>query len=168
MRPTRWIATTLLAATLVAALPIDAAARKPKPSIGAIVDGHRLKLRRKQLSDPTRTDAGGVAFAGGMQPRRLGQVLKSIAIGCALGLDSPVFPAAGQYCTIGYAETKFSTSLTIKQWAGGPDGVQVTFDSYDGTRLRGTFQGTLAPADPNAGYGPVTVVKGAFTVVFPQ
>ena len=164
MRQISSIVATVLIALLVTAFPLDAARRRSRQSIVAIVAGHRVKFKNKQIADPSRT-GGSVAFAGGQQPHRLGQTLKGLAVGCAFGLDSPIFPVDGQYCSIGYSETKFSRNLAIKQWVA-TDGVRVTFESYDGTRLHGTFEGTLDPFDPNAGYGPVVVQNGTFTILF--
>jgi hypothetical protein len=164
MRRTRSIVATALIGLLVTALAADAR-RGPRQIITAIVGGKRVKLKNKQISAPSLT-GGSVAFAGGQQPHRLGQTLKGIAIGCAVGLESPIFPVVGQYCSIGYSETKFSRNLSYKQWASADETVQVTFESWDGTRLHGTFEGTLAPYPAGAPYGPVTVQNGSFTILF--
>jgi hypothetical protein len=166
MRHTRPITATLLVALLATALPVEA--RRPKQIITAIVAGKRVKLKNKQIGAPS-LNGGSVAFGGGQQPHRLGQTLKGVTIGCAIGLESPIFPAVGQYCQIGYSETKFSRNLSYKQWASADDAkVHVTFESWDGTRLHGTFEGTLDPYPPGAPFGPVTVQNGSFTILFTQ
>ena len=165
MRRTLPIVVTVLVALIATVLPADA--RRPREIITALVGGKRVKLKNKQISEPSAT-GGSVAFAGGQQPHRLGQTLKSISIGCAAGLDSPIFPVDGQFCTLGYAETKFARPITYKQWAAAGDGVRVTFESFDGTRLRGTFEGTLQPYPPGAPIAPVAVQNGSFTILFTQ
>jgi hypothetical protein len=167
MRRTRSIVATALVGLLVTALAADAR-RGPRQIITAIVGGKRVKLKNKQISAPS-LNGGSVAFGGGQQPHRLGQTLKGVTIGCAIGLESPIFPAFGQYCQIGYSETKFSRNLSYKQWASADDAkVHVTFESWDGTRLHGTFEGTLDPYPPGAPFGPVTVQNGSFTILFTQ
>jgi hypothetical protein len=166
MRRKRWFVMVALAAALMAELPADqAAARKPKETVSAVINGHRFKLKRAQLATG-RTPEGGFSVGGGTRPHRLHQVIKGIALGCAIGLASDVFPVPGQFCAVGYSEIVFASSLPTKQWVGISDAVEVTLDSFDGTRLKGTFQGTLAPADPNAGYGPATIQNGRFSIVF--
>ena len=165
MRHSRWIVAAVLLTALVAAAPRAATARTPKPkqSISAVVNGHRLKFKRKAISSSGSADTG-FATGGGQQPHRLGQTLRGLVVGCAIGLASSVFPVDGQFCTLGYSETKFSRNPTIKQWAA-VEGVRVTITSFDGTRVNGTFDGTLPPATPGADYGPATVQGGKFSIV---
>jgi hypothetical protein len=164
MHSTRWIVVSLLVAVVVATAPV-ASARKPKESISAVVNGHRVKFGRKLVSTSGSAESGSFATGGAQQPHRLGQTLKGLVFGCAVALASPVFPVDGQFCTMGYSETKFSRNLTIKQWAAAVDGVRVTVTAFDGTHASGTFDGVLPPADPNADYGPVTVQNGKFNVI---
>src|SRR5690242_19571001 len=79
-----------------------------------------------------------------------------------MGLEAGA-PAPGQVCTIGYTEIKVSAHPTSKQWQAQYGGPSVTFTSFDGTRVTGTFEGTL---DPVAGApGPISVTKGTFSVL---
>ena len=154
----------LLVTALVAAPPVTTARTpKPKQSISAVVNGHRLRFKRKAIGSSGSADTG-FATGGGQQPHRLGQTLRALVVGCAIGLASSVFPVDGQFCTMGYSETKFSRNPTIKQWAA-VEGVRVTITSFDGTRVTGTFDGMLPPSAPGADYGPATVQDGKFSIV---
>ena len=156
-----------MATALGVALLLGGTAEAAKQTVTAVVGGHRARFKNKTVV-VTAAGAEGVVFGGAQKPRRLGQLLKGLTVSCPIGLDSATFPVDGQFCVIGYSETRFSQNFSIKQWSGGPDGIRVTFMSFDGTRLRGTFEGTLAPFDPNGGYGPVTVQNGSFSVLAPQ
>ena len=50
-----------------------------------------------------------------------------------------------------------------KGWAAG-SGLQVTFLSFDGTRVKGTFEGTLPPGDSNPTDPPANFQKGKFAM----
>jgi hypothetical protein len=166
MHASRWIVAPLLVATLVTPAP-EVMARKPKESISAVVGGHRVKFGRKLVTTSGSAESGSFATGGGQPVRRLGRTVKGLVFGCAIALTSPVFPVDGQFCTMGYSETKVSRNPVIRQWAAA-EGVRVTVDSFDGSRLSGTFEGTLPPATPGADYGPVTVANGKFAVILGQ
>ena len=75
---------------------------------------------------------------------------------------TPVFPA---FCVMSYTELKYRAPIVTRGWGGsnvpGSD-VTVTFQSYEGGRLTGTFHGTLTSQDvpPN----PPVTVDGQFSV----
>jgi hypothetical protein len=165
MRHSRWIVATLLVAALAVEAPVATARRKPKQSISAVVNGHRVKFGAKLISSSGSAASGSFETGGAQKPHRLGQTLRALVFGCATALASPVFPVDGQFCTMGYSETKFSRNLAIKQWAAAVDGIRVTVTSFDGTRVTGTFDGTLPPSDPGADYGPATVADGKFSIL---
>ena len=164
MHPSRWIVVTLLVTTLVAALAPATAHGRSKQSITARVNGHRVKFGRKLISTTGSAETGGLATGGGQKVRHLGQLVRGLVFGCAVALAGPTFPVEGQYCTMGYSETKVSRNPVFRQWAA-VDGVSVTVASFDGNRVTGTFSGTLPPANPGADYGPVTVTDGSFSVL---
>ncbi len=164
MSPNHWRMRTVLAAALVASLPIAAAA-KPKQTMSAIVNGRRIKLKNKRIEGAI-AGAGGISITGGTKLHHLGQVAKTLVVTCASGpLAGGTLPAAGQFCTVGYTETKLSRNPTSKEWLAPYGGPTVTFASFDGTRVQGTFEGTL---DPVAGTTtPVTVTNGTFNILVP-
>lgn len=158
MRHARWLVVPLIVVALAAQAPV-ANARKPKATLSAVVNGHRVRFGRKLISSSGDAASGVIAFGGAQKPHRLGQTLHSLAVGCAIALSANAFPADGMFCTMSYAEVKFSRHLTTKSWAA-VDGVTVTVTSFDGTRVAGTFSGTL---QPGAGTdGPATLTDGKF------
>jgi hypothetical protein len=168
MHSSRWIVVTLLVTALVAPIAPATARRLPKESISARVNGHRIKFGRKLINTSGSAESGTLATGGGQPIRHLGQLARGLVFGCAIALTGPTFPVDGQFCTMGYSETRVSRNPTIKQWAAAVDGVRVTVTSFDGSRVTGTFEGTLPPANPGADYGPVTVSDGNFSVILGQ
>ncbi len=166
MRTNRWIVAPAVITALVASFAVDAAA-KPKQTITAIVNGHKLKLKNQQIQGAI-AGAGGISITGGTKLRHLGQVVKSLVVTCASGPltgSTLAAPAPGQTCTIGYMEMKVSRHPTAKQWQAPYGGPTVTFTNFDGTRVQGTFAGTLDPVSGTS--ESVTVTNGLFSIVVP-
>ena len=159
----RLAAVLLVVAALGAIASVADARRRPKQSLSALVNGRRVKFGRKLITSTGSAETGTIAFGGGQQPHRLGQTLRGLSIGCAVALASPVFPVEAQFCSLGYSETHFARQLTSKAWAA-VDGVHLTVTSFDGTRVTGTFDGTLPPA-PGTDAAPVTITDGAFSIL---
>ncbi len=164
MRHVRWIVVPLIVIALAAHAP-DAAARKrkPKESISAVVNGRRVKFARKLITTDGNATVGDITLTGAQVPRRLGRTYHSLSLGCAVALSGGVFPADGMFCVMSYVQIKFARPLVTHSWAGAADGVQVTVTSFDGTRIAGTFSGTLEP--DSATDGPATVTDGTFDVL---
>jgi hypothetical protein len=81
-----------------------------------------------------------------------------------IALDTATFPVTVP-CTGVYSDNTFSGPVppsNPKAWAG--DGLQVTFLSFDGMRVKGKFEGSLPPGDSNAGDPPATFSHGKFSV----
>lgn len=166
MQRKRWVAELAVLAALVGGLSSEAAA-KPKQTMSAIVNGHKVKLKNKQIQGAI-AGAGGISITGGTKLRHLGQVVKSLVVTCASGPltgGTLAAPAPGQTCTIGYMETKVSRHPTVKEWQAPYGGPTVTFTEFDGTRVQGTFSGTLDPVTGTT--GSVTVTTGMFSVLVP-
>lgn len=164
-RSNRWMVVAIGAA-LAIGQPGVAAARRPvlKQSLSALVNGKKVKFKNRTIT--TSHIGEGVAIGGGQQPHRLGQLVKGITVGCVSGVAGPTFPSSGQFCNLGYSEIKFGKGLPYKQWVA-VDGVTVTFTSFDGSRLHGTFSGTVPPA-AGTDAAPVTMTNGKFSVVLTQ
>ena len=164
MRPNGWAMGTALIAALVASLPIDAAA-KPKQTVSALISGHKLNLKNKQI-DPRSAvaGAGGIDIAAGSKVHHLGQTVKALVVTCAAGpLTGGTLPGPGQTCTVAYMETKLGRHPTSREWSTSPGGATVTFTSFDGTRVQGTFAGTLDAV--YGATGSVTVTNGTFDIL---
>jgi hypothetical protein len=166
MRPNGWVVGTAFIAALVASLPIDAAA-KPKQTVNAIINGHRLNLKNRQIDPGSAVvGAGGIAITAGTKFHHLGQTAKTLVVTCAAGpLAGGTLPGPGQVCTVAYTETKLALHPTSKQWSTSPGGATVTFTSFDGTRVQGTFDGTLDAV--YGATGSVTVTSGTFNILVP-
>src|SRR5262249_36064056 len=85
MRPNGWVVGTAFIAALVASLPIDAAA-KPKQTVNAIINGHKLNLKNRQINPGSAVvGAGGIAITAGTKFHHLGQTAKTLVVTCAAG-----------------------------------------------------------------------------------
>ena len=152
----------VIAIALLAGLPATQAIAGKGDKISAVVGGKRVKFRRGQVCDGyNQGDMTGVfSVTGGNKPHRPGQLLRGLAVGCAVDLAGGTPPLT---CEIGYTQFRASANLDLHQYAGaGPD-VQVTFSGYDGTHVSGTFNGTLAAADGTS--GSIAVTDGKFSLV---
>ena len=165
MRSNRWVVGTAFVVALVASLPIEAVA-KPKETVKAVVNGHKLRLKNKQIDPGSNiVGAGGIDITGGTKPHRLGQTIKSLVVTCAAGpLAGGTLPGPGQVCTIAYMETKLSRNPTAKEWSTAPGGATVTFTSFAGGRVEGTFEGTLTALF--GATGSITA-NGTFSILVP-
>lgn len=148
------VAIAAAAAALVAGMPMDAAAKKNR--LRATVDGKRIKFTRN-----VSITAGGdtIAFLVIGQARlRYGGLLRTLGVSCA---DFPPATIPGQslYYTANYQETRISRTPSTRLWALPVTGPLVTFDSYDGTQVEGTFSAVLPgrhgrSTDQRRGLGP--------------
>jgi len=161
LRPGRWMLAAMLGVALATAFPVSEAAAGRGDKITATANGHRIRLRRGLVCDGYTT--AGVTAVGAQKPHRLGQTVRGLAFGCAIDITMSTFPVSPEFCTLAYTEIKVKPGVPTKQWGGSNPDIQVTLASFDGTRLQGTFSGTLQPQ--TAGAGPATVTNGKFSLV---
>jgi hypothetical protein len=79
-----------------------------------------------------------------------------------IDLETAVLPVTVPVTDAIFTDNTFTGPVppaTIKAW-GGP-GVNVTIDSYDGTMIKGTFEGVIPPSVATP-LPPATVEKGKF------
>jgi len=167
MKPT--VRRSLLTVTLAIALamwlaPTPALAGK-HDKITAVVNGHRVRFHGKLVCDAyNQGDMSGVfSVTAGQLPHRLGQLVRTIVVTCEIDLAGGTPPLS---CSIGYSEVKLARSPIYRQFGGNLPDVQVTFTSYDGTSVKGTFSGTLAPLA--GATSAATVTKGSFSLLLGQ
>jgi hypothetical protein len=135
-------------------------AEAKKPKVVVSIDGKGYKYRGRYVVAST----GGVGtIIIATKPARPGKILRTIGFGCAYYLPNETFPliANPDYCNGSLTETKVGGSFETKAWLA-VNGVQVTFDSFDGTWATGTFSGVLEPlsgAVAPATYGGTFKVK---------
>jgi hypothetical protein len=158
----------MLVAALIGHIAVaDARHRMPKQSLSAVVNGRHLKFGRKLITSTSSAELGSLNVVGIQKPH-LGKLVRGLIVGCPNIVAGSVFPADGMFCAVSYNEIKYGRNLPMKSWAGVADAVRVTVTSFDGTRVTGTFDGTLQSFDPSSGDGPYTVSGGAFDIQVTQ
>jgi hypothetical protein len=142
---------------LFAAVPVESALAK-KNKIVATINGKRLKI--KGLHASVGYDDNGTIIIG-TKGRRL---IRTFGFGCAINpLRETTFPLTppAEFCNANYTETRVNGSnVTIDAWLA-VQGVNVTFERFDGRRLEGTFSFTLPAVAPNG--APPATIEGTFS-----
>jgi hypothetical protein len=145
-------------AALVAIVPAGTAFAK-KNKIIATVNGKKLKAKGRH-APASYNDNGTTILAS--KGRRL---IRTLGVGCAINpLRETTFPLTPppEVCSANYTETRVKgTNVTISGWLA-VTGANVTFDTFDGSRLTGRFSVVLDAVDP-IGAPPVTI-EGTFDV----
>jgi hypothetical protein len=146
-----------LGALLLSTALIDPAfARKPKTRFVAKVNGKRLKAPRRATFFIYTT--GSFSIAGATTQRGAS---RTVTANC-LGDLAAVAPHTTLSCYGTYTEVR--RRKPAKDWQRN-EGMQVTINSFDGTRAVGSFSGTLDPSAAHATDPPATVTNGVFSVV---
>jgi hypothetical protein len=156
-RPARKLVIAAAVVALVAVVSVETASARKNRVIGTVNGkGYRWKGRFVVAG---YSGAGTIIVA--TKPARPGTVLRTIGFGCAIYPPNETFPLTprAEICNANYTETKVGRNVSIKGWLA-VQGVQVTYQTFDGTRLTGTFEGVLDPVTGN-GSPPVTI-RGTF------
>ena len=155
----RWAVAFVLTASLAAMSPVGEAAARSK--FVAKVNGRRFKSNKHVIL--AFNTLGALSIAGAVVPHRVHGLVRAFGIVCPVP-DLAVAVHTTLPCGADYYEQRLGVFVR-NQWDTGTM-LQVTIDSFDGTRVRGTFQGTLEmvgathPQDP-----PAAVANGKFDVV---
>jgi hypothetical protein len=162
MRWKRWIAAFAVTAALVAVSPVGEAAAKKSKVVGK-VNGRRFKAAKKSIV--AFINSFSVSVGGAVVPHRPRATVRAIGLLCLVdNLAAQALPMT-LACAADYYELKLGSAAPRKQWDTAT-GIQVTLEHFDGTRLRGTFQGTLEIVDPTHPEDPpATVENGKFDVI---
>ena len=153
-RKWKYVLAAFAFATLTAGAPVASQAKGKKRVVTATVNGKHVKWSGRLLS--FNYGESGLIIIGTTPGAK-----KTVGIGCPVLLDMQTYPVTfDSNCSGQYAENRqkrywFNTGVTSIQ---GP--FQVTFDSFDGTVIQGSFSGTL-PALIGA-TSPVTI-DGTFS-----
>jgi hypothetical protein len=156
-----------LGAALVLTIGVhDAAARRRGERVTATVNGKHIKWGAKKLTVPLVP--GAVNFVAVVRRPHLHQVIRGLSFSCIIDLTTstfPVTPVFPQICVLGYIQGRFDLHQNYEMWGAtsADNSVEVTFDSFDGRRLTGTFRGTLAAEIPTTN-PPATVENGTFAI----
>ena len=136
---------------------IEAAfAKKAKSSFSAQVDGKRLKASRRGSQGVYATTSFSVAGQTGVRHG----LSRTVTANCLGNLKALVLPATID-CYGTYTEARRHSA---KDWSRS-NGLQVTIESFDGTRVVGTLRGGLDPTPAHASAAPVTVKDGRFSII---
>jgi hypothetical protein len=170
----RWLVATLGMVLVAGVLVDDAMARRHLPIVSARIHGRRFKSRgvgaRQAVVagfafDPTSSVLTfGASKVSGLH---IGTLIRSMAVGCLMPGYNPattIFPLT-LACNGNYHEMRLGRPQLTMGWMTDT-GIQVTLDSFDGTRAIGKFSGTYELPDPaTPGTGTVAVERGQFNVV---
>ena len=156
---TRIVAIGVGACLVAGGLPSDAAAGK-RSMVSARINGKRFKSTSRRLTFGTYGD-----FILLVVGSKAGRSVRSLGVGCVpVDLATAALPLT---CTGNgtYQEVRIGRRPSAKAW-GTVNGLQVTIESFDGARARGTFSGTFDFGNENGAspLGPIPVEDGRFDV----
>ena len=145
-------------------LAVDAGAGR-RELVKAKVDGKKFKGNLQPAIIGAR-DANLDTFTlnGLYQRIRPGKgTIKTLTIIAEVDLDGATLPVTVPAFYSTFSDNTYSGFIPgdPNVWSG--EGISVTIESFDGTRVTGTFEGTIPPASGNA-TGPAVVEKGKFKV----
>jgi len=141
-QPRTYLVVGVTALALVGVLSVEPAMAK-KNKVIATVNGKRFKWKGRYVSTGT-SDVGTITVA-----TKPGRTIRTLGFGCAVNLSRETFPLTtpAEFCNANYTETT-NRGSRIKGWLA-LQGVSVTYESFDGTRVRGSFSFVLQALSPN-------------------
>jgi hypothetical protein len=143
----------LTALALVGVVSVEALAKKNK--IIATVDGKRYKWKGRYV-------IGGISGNGTIiVAAKPGRTVRTIGFGCPIYPPTETFPLTppAEFCNANYTEARYVGGVSTKGWLA-VQGVNVTYDAFDGSRISGSFSAVLDGVTPN-GLPPLTI-EGTF------
>lgn len=147
----------LIALSVVTSPHVADAKPKPKLLYSVRVNGMALRLYRRVLI--AQYNPVLVTISGTLKPSSR-KVSRALAVSCLIDVKTAVLPTTLD-CSGSFVEQHTRDPGQSKTWSSL--GIQTTIESFDGSRLTGTFRGTL---DPIVGAsGPASVENGKFSVV---
>jgi len=145
-------------------LAVDAGAGR-KELMKAKVDGKRFKGNLQPAILGARDANLDTLTLNALYQRiRPGKgTVKTLTIIALVDLDGATLPLTVPAFSSTFSETTVTGFVPgdINIWSG--EGVSITVQSFDGTRVTGTFEGTIPPASGNA-TAPAVVQKGKFKI----
>jgi hypothetical protein len=156
------IAGLLAVAGLLALSSSDDAMAGKKEKLKAKINGKGFKANlRDSIVGAHDGLTNLVVVSGTSHKGRLKVTIKNLSVSCSVPLEGATFPMTVTDCTGSVMITTGSIGgSSVVGWAGS--GLSMTITSFDGTRLNGTFEGTLPPND--IANQPATITKGKFAV----
>src|SRR5262245_15705920 len=152
-RPRRYLVVGMTAIAFVGVVSVETAMAK-KNKVIATVNGKRFKWKGRYVSTGT-SDVGTITVA-----TKPGRTIRTLGFGCAVNLSRETFPLTTptEFCNANYTETT-NRGSRIKAWLA-LEGVSVTYESFDGSRVSGSFSIVLQAVSPND--LPPTTIEGTF------
>jgi hypothetical protein len=159
---------TVVAAALIAApfVATDAAAKRGgKQKLQVFVDGKKFKPKPKVTIVAAYEPTVHVFTIGGTYTKasRRGGAVRNLAMSCPIDLATVAYPVTIGNCTASFTDFSYSGLIPSgepKGWASST--MSVTFQSFDGTTAKGTFEGSL---EPGAGAtAPAAFTGGVFSL----
>jgi len=153
-RPGRCVVVAVTALALVAVVSVETALAK-KNKVIATVNGKRYKFKGIRVL-ASYSGSGTIIVS-----QKLGRTLRTFGFGCPIYPPTETFPVnlPAEFCNANYTEVKGGTNY--KSWLALT--ANVTYDSFDGTRIAGSFSVVLDGVSPN-GLPPATI-EGTFDTV---
>ena len=155
-RGSGWFATVAALAALTGALTAQpvAAKKKAKPTLTATVGGKQYRWTGRYVLITNGSLAAPLTVIA-TQPGGARKLRRTIGIGCPADLTTLTFPhTITDFCSCQYFEQRLRPPLS-NQWLL-PSGASVTFESFDGKNIVGSFTCTNVP---NASFngGPIDI-----------
>ena len=154
-----WVMLALGAILVAAPLVPEAHAKRTKSFVKTFVDGKKLKASRRGIQGFLA--GSSFSIAGATKPKR--GVVRTVTVNCG-PVDLTTVPPGTTLtgCFGSYTEAGGKTG-SFRQWTG--TGIELTVDSFDGTRVTGSFQGVLVDASTaNPSDAAATLEGGTFSV----
>jgi len=159
-RRRRWLPLALSAVLLIGPLAHEGYAKRgPKSFFKAVVNGKRLKASKRGLLGVL----AGVSFSvsGATKPRR--GLVRTVTVNCG-PVDLRTVPPSTTLTGCFGSYTEAGSRTSFRQWTGSA--MELTVDSFDGSRLIGSFRGVLAdPSTANPSDASASVEEGTFSIV---
>jgi hypothetical protein len=158
-----WKIVGLLAVAGLLGAPMSGdAMRGKKEKLKAKINGKGFKANMRESIIGTHDGLTNLVIVTGTSRKGLQKVtIRNLTVSCAAPLDGATFPMTVTDCTGNFSIATASIGgSSLVAWAGS--GLSMTITSFDGTRLNGTFEGTLPPND--VAQQPANIVKGKFAV----
>ena len=149
--------TTLVALWLVGGTLGGEATAAGKPPFSAQINGRVFRAAGKNAHAVFLGDVVGLVARA-----RRGHLSRDLAFACpALNLATATLPVTLSPCDGTYEELKIGLHPSAKVWSTG-GALEITVESFDGTRIKGTFSGAFeVPAQAG---GPAAVKNGKFNL----
>ena len=145
-------------------LAVEAGAGR-KELVKAKIDGKRFKGNLQPAIIGARDATLDTLTLNGLYQRiRPGKgTVKTLTIITTVDLESATLPVTVPAFSSTFSDNTYSGFVpgAPNVWSG--EGVSVTIESFDGSRVTGTFEGTIPPASGQA-TAPAVVEKGKFKV----